>query len=948
MPINDKLRSFAAAVLLGAAVLPCGLAAQGQNKVIVQDFEWKVYATEHFDVHYYPGSEPWLAYVSGVLEDAYAREAAELNPSLSKRIPFFLYASSNDMQQTAIADVGDGVGGLTEPFKDRFMVWSDGSREWLKDVINHEFAHEVQFSILIDGFWKSARILKTFIYPLWMMEGIAEHQTGLSDYAVEKLYVRDAVLSGSLIPLSRLNQFAHLKPHQTTLAYKTGGHAIRFLAEQYGVDKPRKMLEFFRTRYEAGSVLQPLIGADMQAFESKFEEYLEFRYFDEARRERLQEADIYGERLTRGSGEIPEFNVSPAPSPDGGKVAYLSTRRGHPAEVRVRNLATGREKALTALQAGAENIPYGRFTKPLRSLFWSPDGRYLAFTGQKNHKEYIFLYEPASGKVSRTSINGLAEARQPAFSPDGSRIVFVGMRGAYNDLYELPVERLRRGGEIPADEAARLTSSRQDESSPVYAPDGKSLAYSCEVEISSEPARALCLLRPGGEPEVIPFSGGNVYDPVFSADGSAVYFISDAGYDFELYRRENSGEISRLTRSMGGLFTPAVSGKNVLFSAFRRGGMHVYKAAPENFLYEKLSAPMPGPAAPAAAPEVRSSTGTFLPYRFTASTDLFFPAFMFSSPGGLFWMNYWQASDMLGRHTLSLYLNYNSGANFLSLQTNYAYNRWRMPLLLQTGALTYDGVPTADDHEYDKRYYRHAAGTAWPFDRHNRLEAFVIAKDERNEYTDIELTEKLRTRALQTAYVRDTVNGLYLTAVRGSRTELSWLTAGEAYGGNLRYDVYSLEYLKYFPLSKRSAFVNRFMAGRSVGRDRRIFGFGGLGGVRGFSRNSEEYEKPGVFVNNAELRVPLVKDMDYYMWYMFPDFYFKGIYAKLFADSAYGWDRGRDLKGFGISRVETSVGAGVNVHTFVLQAFQLVLSFDYAVRTSDGGKIFYFYLGPLF
>jgi len=32
----------------------------------------------------------------------------------------------------------------------------------------------------------------------------------------------------------------------------------------------------------------------------------------------------------------------------------------------------------------------------------------------------------------------------------------------------------------------------------------------------------------------------------------------------------------------------------------------------------------------------------------------------------------------------------------------------------------------------------------------------------------------------------------------------------------------------------------------------------------------------------------------------------------------------------------------------VLQAFQLVLSFDYAIRTSDGGRIFYFYLGPLF
>ena len=155
----------ALAVLFSAAFFFSALpAASQENKVIVKDFEWKIYATEHFDIHYYPGSEPWLSYASGVLEAAYKREAEDLNPELSKRIPLFLYSSINDMEQTAITDVSDGIGGLTEPYKDRFMVWSDGSSGWLKDVIEHEFAHEAQFSVLIDGFWKSARILKTYVF----------------------------------------------------------------------------------------------------------------------------------------------------------------------------------------------------------------------------------------------------------------------------------------------------------------------------------------------------------------------------------------------------------------------------------------------------------------------------------------------------------------------------------------------------------------------------------------------------------------------------------------------------------------------------------------------------------------------------------------------------------------------------------------------------------------
>jgi outer membrane protein assembly factor BamA len=321
---------------------------------------------------------------------------------------------------------------------------------------------------------------------------------------------------------------------------------------------------------------------------------------------------------------------------------------------------------------------------------------------------------------------------------------------------------------------------------------------------------------------------------------------------------------------------------------------------------------------------------------------------MFSSPGGLFWMNYWQASDLTGNNNLSVYLNYNSGDDYLTLETDYSYARYRMPFLVQNTVENYHGGIDSSGYEYNKRYSRSAVGTAWPFDRYNRLQAYLIVKDEVDKYTDIPVTERYHTRALQTSYVRDTVNGLYLTANRGSRTDLSWEKAVNTAGGNLEYDAYTLQYLKYFPLSKRSTFVNRFTAALSTGRDRRYFDFGGLGGLRGFPSYSDKYDKTGVLMDNAELRVPLFKDLNYYMWYMFPDFYFKAIYGKLFVDSAYGWNDASELRAFGRTGVDTSVGAGVDIHTFLLQDFQLVLSFDYAVRTSDGGKIFYFYLGPMF
>ena len=79
-----------------------------------------------------------------------------------------------------------------------------------------------------------------------------------------------------------------------------------------------------------------------------------------------------------------------------------------------------------------------------------------------------------------------------------------------------------------------------------------------------------------------------------------------------------------------------------------------------------------------------------------------------------------------------------------------------------------------------------------------------------------------------------------------------------------------------------------------------------------------------------------------------PGFLFQGYLRQGLFDSAYGWDRGSQFRSFKGADIQSSAGIGVNIHTFILQAFQLVLSFDYAVRTSDGGRILLFYLGPLF
>lgn len=915
-------------------------ASCAENQVIVKNIDWRISSTEHFDIYYYQDSQPLLSYAAPLLEKVYKSEAAYLNPELKKRIPFFLFASINDMQQNTIADVSDGVGGLTEPLKDRFMVWSDGSKQWLEDVIYHEFAHEVQFSVMVDGFWKSARILKTYVYPLWMMEGISEYATGEKDIAVEELYVRDAVLDGKLPHLYRLHGFSHLKPHQTTLAYKTGAAAIRFLAGEYGKDKPALMMQYYKSRYDINSVLQPLIGLDIWAFDSKFRHYQEMKYSIEKEEENLREAEEKF-RLTSQKDDIPDFNLSPVFSARRGILAYISTLMGHPPALVIQNIVSGKKKVLDYAFLGIENITYARFTRPMRFLSISPSERYLAFSAQKNHVEYFCIYDMEKDLFSKIPMTGFLEARQFAFSPDEKKVAFIGMKKSFNDVYEMDFNPDTGLPDISS--ARNMTSDEKDQSSPVWLADG-SLIYSQEEGQNGSWRRTLVQLADGHEPVTLLDFNGSVYDAFPGPDG--IYFTAEYEKNFSLFRLEPAGgKIKRLFRPAGGIFTPYVSGKEVYFSLFRHGCINIYRYPVDELPQEDLSLAAPETDNPSqeAITQLKEKKLSFNP-----SLDLFYPAFMFSSPGGLFLVNYSRISDMLGRHTLTLYLNYNSGWPYFNSDISYLYSRYRTKYFLQSSFYSVDSLENSDNWKYDRSYVRNVAGLSYPFDRYRRGELYLIEKDDSKKYYyPFKFTEKTRSRALQLSYVKDDINGLYLSAVYGSRLTLSWQKGFVAAGGDQKYEVYEGEYLKYLPMGRKSPFINRFYAGFSTGRDRKSFDFGGVNGLRGYARGGIENENSRVLNYNAEARF-FLKKMDYHMWYFFPDFYFKALYFKLFSDNAYGWDYKSQLSDFSVKDIKNSVGFGVDFHTFVLQSFQMVLSLDYALRTDDGGRIFYFYLGPLF
>lgn len=146
--------------------------------------------------------------------------------------------------------------------------------------------------------------------------------------------------------------------------------------------------------------------------------------------------------------------ISPAWSPDGGKLAYVSFEQKKPV-VYSHTLATGQRQIIAAFR-GSNSAPA-----------WSPDGKRLAVVLTIDGNSQIYLINSDGSGLSKLS-NSNAIDTEPNFSPDGRSIVFTSDRGGSPQLYQMPVS----GGE-----AERLSFEGHYSVSPRYSPDGQTLTF---------------------------------------------------------------------------------------------------------------------------------------------------------------------------------------------------------------------------------------------------------------------------------------------------------------------------------------------------------------------------------------------------------------------------------------------------------------------------------------
>jgi TolB protein len=176
-----------------------------------------------------------------------------------------------------------------------------------------------------------------------------------------------------------------------------------------------------------------------------------------AQRYQLWVADADGENAQSALAS-PEPIISPAWSPNGSQLAYVSFESRKPV-VYTHDVVTGKRRLIANFR-GSNSAPA-----------WSPDGRTLAVTLSRDGGSQLFAIDATGGEPRRLAQSSGIDT-EPAYSPDGKSIYFVSDRGGAPQIYRIPSV----GGA-----AERVTFTGSYNISPAVSPDGRWLAYISRV-----------------------------------------------------------------------------------------------------------------------------------------------------------------------------------------------------------------------------------------------------------------------------------------------------------------------------------------------------------------------------------------------------------------------------------------------------------------------------------
>jgi Tol biopolymer transport system component len=552
----------AIAAILVIALFASPLSAQGyfgQNQVQYDRFDWRVIGTEHFLIYYYPEERKAAVDAARMAERAYGRLSRILDHQFREKKPIMLFSSRTDFGQNNVTgDLGEGTGGVTESLRHRMLLNFTGDYRSFEHVLAHEMVHAFQYDIFARG--KAGSGLQNLAQnfpPLWFAEGMAEYLSLGPSTPATNAWMRDAALNGKLPTVKLMTE----QPDRY-FPYRFGHAFWTYVGARWGDEAIGQIMNAVPS-VGVERAFKRELGVSLDDLGDEWREAMQTQHLPQIAS--LERPRKFAQPLLTNRRSGGEIFLAPSLSSDGKLIAFLSNGRFSRGEVFI-DLWLGDAETGKRIKRLVKSTFDPNFEE-LRLLYsqsaFSPDGKFLAFTAQREGQDVLYLLDVRKRETIRRFDLRLEGITGPSWSPDGKRLVFSGSRGGITDLYVLDAE---------GENFRQLTNDVYGDLQPQWSPDGRSVAFASDrgegvdLDRLRFPHWQIAVLDlETNAVQVLPNQRGLNINPQWAPDSKAIAFVSDRSgianvFLYELESREHyqltnvAGAISSITE-----YSPSIS-----------------------------------------------------------------------------------------------------------------------------------------------------------------------------------------------------------------------------------------------------------------------------------------------------------------------------------------------------------------------------------------------------
>ena len=531
----------------------------GMNQVQYKHFDWRVIETEHWLVHYYPEERQGAMDAARMAERSYTRLSKVLDHQFREKKPIIIFSSRSEFGQNNVTgDLGEGTGGATEPLRHRMIFPMTGDLGSFEHVLTHEMVHEFQFDIFARG--KAGANLQTLNQidpPLWFMEGMAEYLSSGPQHILTEQWVRDAVVNGNLPSIEQMTE----RPDKY-FPYRYGESLWEYVGARWGDAAIGEILQN-ATTLGIARAFQRQLGLTLHELSDDWREAMNAKFLPQAAT--LDRPRSFSQPLLTEKKSGGQIFLAPALSNDGNRIAFLSNGSMKRGEVFIdlwlADARTGRR--IKRLVNSTTNPNFEELRLLYSQSSFSNDGRTLAFTGERQGKDVLYLLDVASASVKKRVDLPIDAVWSPVWSPDDRQIAFSGTHGGITDLYIVDAD---------GKNLRQLTNDQYADLQPAWSPDGRRIAFVTDESPQSNlavlklsPWRIAVMDIQSGAVQVLPGQDGLNLNPQWSPDGRELAFISDrTGVPNVFLFDFTTQQHYQLTNVLGGVgaiteFSPAIT-----------------------------------------------------------------------------------------------------------------------------------------------------------------------------------------------------------------------------------------------------------------------------------------------------------------------------------------------------------------------------------------------------